>query len=372
MGKKPVLVILGTRPEAIKLSAVIRRLEQSKKLVPIVVSTGQHGDLLDSTLSDLQLKTNFDLSLMKPNQTLGESAARILGALSPVFDSVSPVVTLIQGDTTTALMGAVGSFYNRIPVGHVEAGLRTENLMAPFPEEANRRLISVVTNFHFTPTNLATASLLKEGVANEAIQQTGNTGVDALLDTHESLIRNPSLVPENIKKYGSLPNLVLVTCHRRETFGDPLRNIFSAISELAIQNPQLNFVFPIHPNPNVRRMVEEGLKELDNVHLLQSLPYSQFVFLLAKARVIITDSGGVQEEAPSLGKRTIVLRELTERSEAVASGMAVTVGSDKQKIIKAVMDEISKLDNNESAGKLVFGDGSASSKIAAFLEQEFA
>ena len=371
VARKAVLVAIGTRPEAIKLSPVINKLNLSKQLRPVVVSTGQHGSLLDIALEDLGLNPDFSLSIMRENQTLSESAARILSQIAPIIISEKPVMTLVQGDTTTALMGSLASFYNRIPIGHVEAGLRTASIDLPFPEEANRRLISVLATFHFTPTLGATEILLKEGYETSRIIQTGNTGVDALLDVNQKLKNNTLKLPNEIESLRDLPNLVLVTCHRRETFGQPLEEICEAVASLSIQRPDLNIIFPVHPNPNVRTTVEEKLNSNPNVRLLHPLPYSHFVALLANARVIITDSGGVQEEAPSLGKRTIVLRDITERSEAVDSGMATLVGANKKLIINAVLTELEQTDNNQVAKSKVFGEGNASEFIVQTLEKFF-
>jgi len=369
--RKAVLVAIGTRPEAIKLSPVINKLNLSKQLRPVVVSTGQHGSLLDTALEDLGLNPDFSLSIMRENQSLSESAARVLSLIAPIIISEEPIATLVQGDTTTSLMGALGSFYNRIPVGHVEAGLRTSTIDLPFPEEANRRLISVLATFHFTPTLNATEILLKEGYETSRIIQTGNTGVDALLDIKQKLENKTLRLPKDIESLQNLPNLVLVTCHRRETFGKPLEEICEAITFLSDQRPDLNIIFPVHPNPNVRKTVEEKLKLNPKVRLLHPLPYSHFVALLSKARVIITDSGGVQEEAPSLGKRTIVLRDITERSEAIDNGMATMVGANKRLIINAVLKELEQTDNNQIAQSKVFGDGNASELIVQTLEKYF-
>ena len=369
--RKAVLVAIGTRPEAIKLSPVINKLNLSKQLRPVVVSTGQHGSLLDTALEDLGLIPDFSLSIMRENQSLSESAARVLSLIAPIIISEEPIATLVQGDTTTSLMGALGSFYNRIPVGHVEAGLRTSTIDLPFPEEANRRLISVLATFHFTPTLNATEILLKEGYETSRIIQTGNTGVDALLDIKQKLENKTLRLPKDIESLQNLPNLVLVTCHRRETFGKPLEEICEAITFLSDQRPDLNIIFPVHPNPNVRKTVEEKLKLNPKVRLLHPLPYSHFVALLSKARVIITDSGGVQEEAPSLGKRTIVLRDITERSEAIDNGMATMVGANKRLIINAVLKELEQTDNNQIAQSKVFGYGNASELIVQTLEKYF-
>jgi UDP-N-acetylglucosamine 2-epimerase (non-hydrolysing) len=371
MVKKAILVVIGTRPEAIKLSPVIRKLENSDKFHPVVVSTGQHGSLLDLTLQDLQLKPDFNLSIMKESQTLVESASKILLALQPIVESKKPCATIVQGDTTSALMGALASFYNQVPVCHVEAGLRTENLYLPFPEEANRRLISVISKLHFSPTLLSTKTLLSEGYSEFDVIQTGNTGIDALISMKESILENKINFPKEILKISALENLILLTCHRRETFGKPIREVCDAIASLAESNKELNFIFPVHPNPNVLNVVKTRLGNHTNIHLTPPIPYSQLVLLLLKARVIITDSGGIQEEAPTLGKRTIVLRNLTERSEAVDNGMASMVGTDKTRIIEAVMRELSQNDGNLNLGTSIFGTGNASEIIVRSLEAEF-
>lgn len=366
--RKPVLVVVGTRPEAIKLSPVIAELKKSEFLRPIVVSTGQHGDILDSALRDLYIIPDFELSVMRPNQTLSESAARVLSNLNPIYIEEKVAATLVQGDTTSALMGALSSFYNQVPIGHIEAGLRTDNLFLPFPEEANRRLISVITSFHFTPTENATKTLIEEGVDPKKVIKTGNTGIDALLQLEAKLRAGELNLPSDIEELSHIPNLVLVTCHRRETFGQPLRKICKALSDLALTRREINIAFPVHPNPNVKDTVEQFLGGIRNVTLLPPLPYSHFVSLLANARVVITDSGGVQEEAPSLGKRTIVLRELTERGEAVTSGMATMVGANSGLLVRAVLEELDMHDNNISEKSTVFGDGSASKLIVKALE----
>lgn len=371
MAKKSVLVVLGTRPEAIKLSPVIRSLRNSKILNPIVISTGQHSDLMESTLIDLKITPDYTLSVMKINQTLVESASKILSKLQAILESEKPCATIVQGDTTSALMGALASFYNKVPVCHVEAGLRTQDLFMPFPEEANRRLISVIASLHFTPTEISTRELLSEGHPKSSVQQTGNTGIDALLYMEKSINEGIVQFPKSITSIASLENLVLVTCHRRETFGDPLLEVCEAIAYLADTNKELNFVFPLHPNPNVIEVVKTKLSGRSNVHLVAAVPYSQLVLILSKARVIITDSGGIQEEAPSLGKRTIVLRTVTERTDAVINGMATMVGTNKEKIINAVIGEMQKEDHNVSTRSKLFGDGNASERIMRSIEDKF-
>jgi UDP-N-acetylglucosamine 2-epimerase (non-hydrolysing) len=268
-------------------------------------------------------------------------------------------------------MGALASFYNKIPVCHVEAGLRTQDLFLPFPEEGNRRLISVVSRFHFTPTQLATQTLIEEGYSKESVLLTGNTGIDALLLMTQLISNKEVKIPSQIEKIIGLENLVLVTCHRRETFGAPLVEVCQAIAQLADTRTDLNFVFPLHPNPNVLKIVESALGGRTNIHLTPALPYSQLVSILENARVIITDSGGIQEEGPTLGKRTIVLRTLTERSEAVQQGMAIMVGTNKEKIIEAILSELSKSDKNVNPRTTLFGDGYASERIIKIIEENF-
>jgi UDP-N-acetylglucosamine 2-epimerase (non-hydrolysing) len=371
MNKKPVLVIIGTRPEAIKLSPVVERLNKSKILRPVVVSTGQHGDLLEATLIDLKLHLDHNLAIMKTNQSLATSASKVLANLQTIIEEESPCATIVQGDTTSALMGALASFYNKVPVCHVEAGLRTEDLFMPFPEEANRRLISVITSVHFTPTSVASNKLKREGYAPETIVETGNTGIDALLSTVKSVEDGSTVLSDSIRSLSNLTNLVLITCHRRETFGAPLLEVCESISSMAKARSDLNFVFPLHPNPNVKSVVEGKLRGYENVKLIDALPYSQFVYLLSKARVIITDSGGIQEEAPSLGKRTVVLRNVTERSEAVENGFATMVGTSKEKIMEAVNEELNKDDDNINLSTKIFGTGKASVRIVDVIETKF-
>jgi UDP-N-acetylglucosamine 2-epimerase (non-hydrolysing) len=306
---------------------------------------------------------------MTTNQSLGELTSRLTSQLDRVLKEEELDFVLVQGDTTTAFVGALVSFYNRIPIGHVEAGLRTSNLFEPFPEESNRRLISKIADLHFTPTVQATQNLMKEGIQSDSIFQTGNTGIDTLkYFIHEIGIGNKPISP-SVKALSELTNLVLVTCHRRELFGDPLIQICKALIEIANSSPTINIVIPVHPNPNIKNIFEEQLSGCANIHLIEPLPYTGFVALLKSAKVIVTDSGGVQEEAPSIGKKIIVIRNETERNEAVTMGLATIVGADYHKIVDSVLEG---LNNYQAMGVDKFvdivGDGNSAPRIVRTLE----
>jgi UDP-N-acetylglucosamine 2-epimerase (non-hydrolysing) len=366
---KPVLLVFGTRPEAIKLCPLISSLRARKYhsvLQPVVCVTGQHRQLLDGVLQAFAVEPDYDLDLMRPNQALSSLTSRMLEALPPVYEAVKPKLVVVQGDTTTAFGGALAAFYGHVPVAHVEAGLRTFDLKAPFPEEMNRVLASRLAELHFAPTGQAAENLRREGVAPESIHVTGNTGIDAVLSVRDDLqagkLSGGSFPLEARKK------LVVVTAHRRESFGEGLRAICRAIEKLAARK-DVQVVWPVHPNPAVRGIVRDQLGCIPNVLLLPPLDYVPFVDLLQRAYMLITDSGGIQEEGPSLGKPILVLRDKTERPEAVAAGTVKLVGSDPDKIVgearllledQSEYDRMSRLHNP-------YGDGKASVRIAEHI-----
>jgi UDP-N-acetylglucosamine 2-epimerase (non-hydrolysing) len=366
---KPVLLVFGTRPEAIKLCPLIRTLRARKHqspLQPVVCVTGQHRRLLDGVLEAFDVQPDYDLDLMRPNQALSSLASRMLEALPPIYEEVKPKLVVVQGDTTTAFGGALAAFYGRFPVAHVEAGLRTFDLKAPFPEEMNRVLTSRVAELHFAPTKQAAENLRREGVATESIYITGNTGIDAVLSVRDGLCEGKlsgiSFPLDGRKK------LVVVTAHRRESFGKGLRAICRAIEELASRN-DVQVVWPVHPNPAVTATVHGQLGCLPNVLLLPPLDYVPFVDLLRRAYLLITDSGGIQEEGPSLGKPILVLRDKTERPEAVAAGTVKLVGSDPDKITGQARLLLEDRSEYERMARLhnPYGDGKASIRIAEHI-----
>ena len=369
-----VAVIIGTRPEGIKMAAVCRALQDAPDMDPVLVSTGQHREMLAQVLDVFGLEADVELDLMRGNQSLAGLTARLFEALDGMLETVKPDMVLVQGDTTSVMCGAIASFYRGIPVGHVEAGLRTGDLSAPFPEEANRVLASRVTTLHFAPTEGSRRNLLDELVPEERIQVTGNTVIDSLFlevdrqrndQTLKSDIddRLGEMLPEEIVR-GDRPH-VLITGHRRENFGDGFESICTALLNLARRFPDHGFVYPVHLNPNVRGIVHDRLSDQTNIHLLPPVDYRLFVALMSGSRLLLTDSGGVQEEAPSLGKPVLVMRETTERPEGVAAGTVRLVGTDAG----LIEDEVARLLEDPSAYAAMahlenpYGDGRAADRI---------
>ena len=372
---KRVLVIFGTRPEAIKLSPVIRRLRESADFDVKTCATGQHRALLDQVLELFQIQPDYDLDVMRPQQSLAETTARILAGLEPVLTQERPEVILVQGDTTTTVCGALAGFYHRIPIGHVEAGLRTGDLGQPFPEEMNRVVTTRLAALHFAPTQGGVENLLKEGVEASRIYLTGNSGIDAVLYVKQRLEDGVLQGGSALPRLDGGKKLILVTTHRRESFGQGLEDICRALATLA-GRPDVEIVLPVHPNPNVRGPVSRWLGELPSVRLIDPLDYVSFVDLMRRCYLVITDSGGIQEEAPSLGKPVLVVREKTERPEAVRVGTVRLVGSDYSCIVS---EAIRLLDSPEEYARMTcvhnpYGDGRASELIVdamrAFLVAE--
>ncbi|QEG42219.1 non-hydrolyzing UDP-N-acetylglucosamine 2-epimerase [Roseimaritima ulvae] len=366
------LIVLGTRPEAIKLAPLIRHcLERPTEIAPIVCSTGQHREMLAQVLGYFEITPDIDLQLMQPGQTLTSLSAACLTAVDQTIRQQRPDCLVVQGDTTTVMASSMVAFYHRLPVVHVEAGLRTGDLMAPWPEEFNRRVAGIVATLHCAPTEGAAACLRAEGVAEDSVRVTGNTVIDALLWTAE---RERAATQRWAAKYPFLENasMVLVTGHRRENFGSGLQNICDALGQLATDFPDTHFVYPVHLNPNVQGPVRERLSQFDNVHLVPPADYPEFVWLMDRSRLILTDSGGVQEEAPSLGKPVLVTREKTERPEAVEAGLAELVGTDRRRIVDSVTRQLSKTPQTADARHTQgfenpYGDGQASKRITDWM-----
>lgn len=371
-----ILSIFGTRPEAIKMAPVVRELQRRPdRFRSLVCVTAQHRQMLDQVLDLFDLRPDFDLDIMKPGQDLYDVTANVLLGMRNVLREVRPDIILVHGDTTTTMAAALAGYYARIPVGHVEAGLRTHNKFAPFPEEINRQVAGVVCDLHFAPTEQARANLLREGVADSAIVVTGNTVVDALLSIVGRIGRDDKLTREMEARFSFLNpsrRLVLVTGHRRENFGEGFENICRALVELARRHDDVEILYPVHLNPNVQEPVKRilGGEGAANIHLIDPLDYLPFVYAMNRAHLIITDSGGVQEEAPSLGKPVLVMRETTERPEAVAAGTVRLVGTDFDRI---VAEATLLLSDAEAYGAMSrahnpYGDGRAAGRIAAALE----
>lgn len=369
-----MLVVCGTRPEAIKLAPLVRRLRQSTALRVTVCTTGQHKEMLAPVLRFFDICPEIDLSLMTHGQELGAFAARALAELSHVLQDVRPAYVVVQGDTTTAFVAGLAAFYQRIPVGHVEAGLRTGDPYAPFPEEINRRLLTVVTADHFAPTTRARDALLREGISPSVIQLTGNTVVDALEDGLRILDGSPAMVVEIGLQLTALVGnidgrLVLITGHRRESFGEGLRSVCQAIRTLAERYPRDTFVYPAHLNPEVQRPVLERLGGLPNLRVVPPADYPLMLSLMRRAYIILTDSGGLQEEAPSLGVPVLVMRDKTEREEGVAAGVSRLVGTDQRTIVAAASGLLDDEGEHRrmQARSNPYGEGVASERIAAAI-----
>lgn len=365
-----ILAVFGTRPEAIKMAPVVSELRDSDRINVRVCVTAQHRQMLDQVLSLFGVIPDHDLDLMQPNQTLDALTARVLTGVGTVLDAELPDVVLVHGDTTTTLATSLAAFYRKLPLGHVEAGLRSGSLLAPWPEELNRRVATLATRFHFAPTESSRRNLLAEGVPEGHIYVTGNTVIDALLTTvKKTRADGPQAWRSRFPFLDDNRRLVLVTGHRRESFGIGFQNICEALIEIA-ERFDVQIVYPVHPNPNVREPVVKWLGKHAHIVLIEPLDYEPFVALMDRAYLIITDSGGIQEEAPSLGKPILVMRETTERPEAVDAGTVVLVGTDK----RAIVEEASKLLSDETHYRRMaeainpYGDGLASKRIRKVLE----
>lgn len=367
-----VLTVFGTRPEAIKMAPVVLSLQQAEGIESLVCVTAQHRQMLDQVLNLFEIRPDYDLDLMAPNQDLFDITAKVLLGLRTVLRAAKPDIVLVHGDTTTCFAAGLATFYENIKLGHVEAGLRTGNLRAPFPEEANRTLVGRLADFHFAPTQSSKNNLLAEGVPESKIIVTGNTVIDALLIVRDKVIA----IPQNewMAKFGDglyqtviNPNrkFILITGHRRENFGQGFIDLCNAIKELAVNHLDWDLVYPVHLNPNVQKPVYEILKNLSNVYLIDPLDYEPFVWMMNQCDLILTDSGGIQEEGPSLGKPVLVMREVTERPEAVDAGTVLLVGTDKEKIVKGVETVLTDTQMYARMSKAhnPYGDGKACEKI---------
>lgn len=360
------LCVVGTRPEAIKMAPVILALKNEPWANVRVLATAQHRHILDQVLNFFDIEPDIDLDIMRPNQALTTLTARLLLDLDDVLSAEEPDVVLVQGDTTTVMTAALACFYHRIPVGHVEAGLRTWDMQNPFPEEANRVIAGKLARWHFAPTEGSRQNLLKEGIPDSEILVTGNTVIDALLMTAAKPV-------ELGIEFDRSKKLVMVTSHRRENFGEPFRNICRALKTLAENNPEVQFLYPVHPNPNVKDVAHEFLGDIQNFILCEPLDYAPFVAAMKQSYLILTDSGGVQEEAPALGKPVLVLRDETERPEAVEQGVVKLVGPNYEKIVA----EAQRLLDDEDAyhamarGVSPYGDGHAAERIVNVLREHF-
>jgi UDP-N-acetylglucosamine 2-epimerase (non-hydrolysing) len=367
-----VLSVFGTRPEAIKMAPLIKALQASDAIDARVCVTAQHRQMLDQVLDLFDIRPDHDLDVMRSDQDLTSLTQAILGGLARVYERCRPHIVLVHGDTTTTFAATLAAFYQRIPVGHVEAGLRTGNMLSPWPEEANRRLTGALAAHHFAPTATARDNLLRENVAAERILVTGNTVIDALLWVHGRLSASAELSAAQQAHYPFVrqgQRIVLITGHRRENFGDGFERICTAITRLAHLHPDVDFAYPVHLNPNVREPVQRILRGIGNVHLIEPLDYLPFVHLMGLSHLLLTDSGGIQEEAPSLGKPVLVMRATTERPEAVSAGTVRLVGTDIDGIVEGVstllVDELAY--RRMSFAHNPYGDGQACARIVSYL-----
>ncbi|MDI3325960.1 UDP-N-acetylglucosamine 2-epimerase (non-hydrolyzing) [Pontibacterium granulatum] len=374
MERKKVLIVFGTRPEAIKMAPLVHVLSDDTRFEARTCVTGQHREMLDQVLELFQIEPEYDLNIMQPGQTLGQVTSRILVGLDEVLDSFNPDVVLVHGDTATTFAASLAAYYKQIPVGHVEAGLRTGNIYSPWPEEANRKLTGCLTRFHFAPTEASKQNLLSEGYPSSHIEITGNTVIDALLMIKKRLDEDVQLKDSLTAAFPMLDpgkKLVLVTGHRRESFGGGFERICMALQQVARKHPDCQIVYPVHLNPQVQEPVNRLLSDVSNIHLIEPQQYLPFVYLMTRAHVILTDSGGIQEEAPSLGKPVLVMRDTTERPEAVEAGTVKLVGTDVEQISSSL--DILLADENAyqkmSMAHNPYGDGAACQRIASVLAE---
>lgn len=381
---KKIMLVFGTRPEAIKMAPLVLALQQRPdQFETKVCVTGQHREMLDQVLEIFDITPDFDLNIMKHGQNLYDVTARVLTGMGDILKEAQPDIVLVHGDTTTSTAAALAAFYEQIPVGHIEAGLRTHNIYSPWPEEMNRQLTGRLATYHFAPTPLSRENLLREGVADEKIVVTGNTVIDALFWVVEKIKNDKNLnndLNDGLKKagydvtrLGKGKKLVLITGHRRENFGDGFIQMCTAIKDLTQKYPDVDFVYPMHLNPNVRKPIRkvfgDNLDNLSNMFFIEPLEYLSFVYLMEKSHLVLTDSGGIQEEAPGLGKPVLVMRDTTERPEAVTAGTVKLVGTDYQKILDHVSTLLDDAAAYQQMSKAVnpYGDGQACGRIIEFL-----
>lgn len=373
---KKVLLVFGTRPEAIKMAPLVKAFEEEQSLESKVCVTAQHREMLDQVLDIFEISPDFDLNLMKPRQDLYDITSNVLLGLKNIFQEYKPDIVLVHGDTTTTSVSSLAAFYEKIKIAHVEAGLRTGNIYSPWPEEANRQITGVLANYHFAPTETSKDNLLKENKDKDSIQVTGNTVIDALFLALEKIETNEKLknkIVNNLNNEYKLledKKFILVTGHRRENFGEGFINICESLKTIANNNPDVDIIYPVHLNPNVQKPVKEILSDTPNIYLIEPLQYESFIYLMNKSYFIITDSGGVQEEAPSLGKPVLVMRDTTERPEAVEAGTVKLVGTDKERITfeaQKLLDNIKEYQEMSQAHN-PYGDGKACERIVKFVK----
>jgi len=370
-----VLSVFGTRPEAIKMAPLVRALDSAEGIDSKVCVTAQHREMLDQVLELFEIQPEFDLDIMKSGQSLNDVTSRILLGLKPILESFKPDVVLVHGDTATTLSASLAAYYQQIAVGHVEAGLRTQNIYSPWPEEGNRKLTGALATLHFTPTRTSVENLKQENII-DGVHITGNTVVDALLLVKDKLENDSELSRQLDAKFSLIDprkKMILVTGHRRESFGGGFENICQALKEIAVNNPDCQIVYPVHLNPNVQEPVNRLISDVENIHLIEPQEYLSFIYLMNRSHIILTDSGGIQEEAPSLGKPVLVMRNTTERPEAVSAGTVKLVGTDKDVIVREVETLLHDQDAylTMSRAHNPYGDGQACARIVDIIKERF-
>jgi len=370
MEKIKVLIVFGTRPEAVKMAPIVKALKKEQHFTTKICVTAQHRDMLDQVLRIFDIEPDYDLNIFQSGQTLTQITCRALTGLEEVIEEFKPELILVQGDTTTVFTGALAAFYHSVKIGHVEAGLRSGNLYSPYPEEANRMLTGILTDFHFAPTENAKANLLREGYKEDKIFITGNTSIDALQWVIDKDYKFEDELINNIDFKNK--KVILLTSHRRENIGKPMENIFSAIKDVVDENSDVEVIYPMHLNPKVREIAKEVLGNKDRVHLVEPLDYLPFTNLMSKCYLVVTDSGGVQEEAPSLGKPVLVVREETERPEGIESGTAKLAGTDKNTIYKYLNTLVNSEEEYKKMANAVnpYGDGRAAEYIVEAIKKK--
>jgi UDP-N-acetylglucosamine 2-epimerase (non-hydrolysing) len=374
---KKVLLVFGTRPEAIKMAPLVKAFEKELSIESRVCVTAQHREMLDQVLEMFDIKPDYDLNLMKPGQDLYDITSNVLLGMKDVLIDFKPEVVLVHGDTTTSSVASLSAFYQQIKVGHVEAGLRTHDIYSPFPEEVNRQITGILASYHFAPTTTSRDNLLRENKEVKNIIVTGNTGIDALFLVLDKIEKDEELKTKIVNLINSQytikkdKRIILVTGHRRENFGQGFINICEALKTIAVNNPDIDIVYPVHLNPNVQKPVKEILSNTHNIYLIEPLQYESFIYMMNQSYFIITDSGGIQEEAPSLGKPVLVMRDATERPEAVEAGTVKLVGTNKDMIVKEAQKLLDGLMYYEKMKKAhnPYGDGKACEKIVEFIKR---
>ena len=361
---RTVMIVFGTRPEAIKMCPLVNELKARENLKTVVCVTGQHRQMLDQVLEVFNVTPDYDLSIMKDKQTLFDITSNILNSIKDVLEEVKPNIVLVHGDTSTTFVTALACFYLQIPVGHVEAGLRTYNLYSPYPEEFNRQAVSIISKYNFAPTELSKKNLIREGKDERTIYVTGNTAIDALKTTVYENYVHPEL------EWASDSKLIMITAHRRENLGEPMHNMFRAIRRVMNEHPDVKAIYPIHMNPIVRQAADEELGDCDRIHIIEPLEVLDFHNFLARSFMILTDSGGIQEEAPSLGKPVLVMRDTTERPEGIKAGTLKLVGTDEEVIYQNFKQLLENTEVYEAMSRASnpYGDGFASKRIADILD----